>query len=209
MDENPEFEKRLKELKNASISNYESAYTIFNNAGGGIQFSPKYTGNPNDVASGGQVELSTTISSTLVSVNCVGFAHCHKNDGSTYKTFSFSDIFAFSTLAYLSNQNTEQLSLYLTTLNGGTYVMKMTNRIEMRNFYMKLLIPKEFKYYDNSLNEKINKTQTGEEQTLVFLQFLRRELKNMGIEIYEKNDSGVWQKLTLSSNGKTIIKTNI
>ena len=58
---------------------------MFNNASTRIQFSLKYTGNPNDITFGGQVAFQTQLSSTLVSLNCIGFMHYHKNDGNNYR----------------------------------------------------------------------------------------------------------------------------
>lgn len=211
MDKNLEFTAKLNELKSASSLGYESAYSMFNNAASGIQFSPKYTGKANDVTFGGQVALQTQLSSTLVSLNCIGFMHCHKNDGSTYKTFSFSDLEAFCRLASLSTQPQEQLSLYLTTQNGGTYVMKMTNKVKMKAFFNYVAPDYIFNTFDVALDKKIDKTDSKDKQTLEFLKFIDRELmlKDLGLEIYEKNNSGVWEKLTLSSNKKSIVKTNI
>lgn len=211
MDLNQDFVTKLNELKSASTSSYESAYTMFNNAVSGIQFSPKYTGNPNDIASGGQVALQTSISSMLSPLNCIGFMHCHKNDGSTYKTFSFSDIEAFSRLATISTQSQQQLALYLTTVSGGTYVMKMTNKTKMIAFFNYVAPDHVFNTFDIALDVKIDKKSDKDKQTLEFLKFIDREmmLKDLGLEIYEKNNSGNWEKLTLSSNKKNIVRTGI
>ena len=175
MDENPEFEKRLKEIKNASISNYESAYTIFNNAGSGIQFSEKYTGNPNDITSGGQVRLKTDISLILKPLNCIAFIHCHKNDGSTYKVFSFSDITAFCQLAALSTRPQEELALYVTTLDGGTYVMKMTNKIKMKAFYNYIANDFVFNAFDVKLDKLVLRKYNKNKQMLALLNFVNAE----------------------------------
>lgn len=210
MDENPDFLNKINELKSNSTLGYESAYSLYNNVASGLQFSPKYTADLNSKTGGKEVDLIIDISSTLSALNCIGFAHCHTDDGTTYKTFSFSDIYMFSYLAYFSGQPTDQLGLYLTTQNGGTYVLKMTNRINMRGLYFKLLVPQDYNELDKKLDRNIDKVnQTAEQQTLILLQFLQKELKDMGLEIYEKNSSGNWERLTLSSNKKTIVRENI
>lgn len=211
MDLNPDFVTKLNELKTASTLSYESAYSMFNNASTGIQFSPKYVGDPNNAKTAGQVILETNINTYLKPLNCIGFMHCHTTGGKTYKTFSFSDIEAFCKLATLSTQNQEQLALYLTVQNGGTYVMKMTNKIKMKAFFNYITPDYIFNSFDIELDGRIDKKSDKDKQTLAFLNFINDEtqLKELGLEIYEKNNAGVWEKLTLSSNKKNIVRTNI
>ncbi|KAF5272514.1 hypothetical protein FQR65_LT17364 [Abscondita terminalis] len=138
MDENPEFEKRLKELKNASISNYESAYTIFNNAGSGIQFRKNIP---------------------------------HLSIGQPYQP-----------------RPQEELALYLTTLDGGTYVMKMTNKIKMKAFYNYIANDFVFNAFDKQLHKILIDEIDKNKQMLEFLKFLNKEprLSDLGLEFYEE-----------------------
>ena len=91
-DANPDFINYMNDLKTRAASqDFESAYTMFQNAGLGLQFSPRYDGTPDHP----EVNVGVGFSSTSADLNSIGVIHCHLDNGSTYKIFSFQDMIAF------------------------------------------------------------------------------------------------------------------
>jgi hypothetical protein len=110
--ENISFKEKMEELKGkAATQNFESAYAMYQNPAEGLSFSPEATGTVNEPA----VELTLNMSSTQTPTNAIGFIHCHLDNGTTFKVFSFTDIIALAYVASVSTRPTSELGIFVTT----------------------------------------------------------------------------------------------
>ena len=134
--------------------------------------------------------------------------HCHLDDGSTFKIFSFADLVSFAELAKLSTRPTSELYMYVTT-DSGTFAIKINDREKLKK---KLTSLNEISYilYDRTFSSYVKNTDDLETQTKGFLKFLKNTpgLENPGIDLYRKYDNNQWKKLALSPNNIVIDPTN-
>lgn len=194
------FQAKMADLTNkAGIQNFESAYTMYQNASTGLVLSNEATGN----SAVPEVALNMSQSQTETSLNCVGFMHCHLDNGSTFGIFSFSDIIALATVAKISTRGKSEMGVFLTSGNG-TFALKVTDVIALKNNLQRMQISQNG--YEIDFARFVDKTQPINDQLIGFLKFLNKQFSDTGsgVSLYQQQSNGDWEKLTLSSNGKQI-----
>lgn len=204
-DSNAEFSTKMTELKTkASNQNFESAFTMYQNASLGLLFSNEQVGNPNDLYTGGQVELNINNDILSTPYNSVGFIHCHLDNGSTFGVFSFSDILGFSQLAGYSTRPVVEFGLYVTSASG-TFAIKIKNKIAFKNYFN--VMNGTQSHFETEFAKHVKKTDDVNKQKKGFLKFLKENnLENM-LDLYEKDTiTNIWEKLTLNTNGTQIVE---
>lgn len=202
-DTNQELNQKLAELKGkAANQGYESAYVMYQNASQGLMFSDEFTGDPNGNEEGRQVWLDIVEAGTMSTLNCIGFVHCHLDDGTTYKVFSVTDILALAQVADLSTRPQQELVVYVVT-SSGTFALKVSSKIALKNHLN--LMQLAFEGYEEKFDKFVKMEQPVEEQKVKFLQFVEKYLPNAGLELYEKDETtDEWKKLELKPNKKSI-----
>jgi hypothetical protein len=185
--------------------NFESAHAIYQNASLGLQIGDEFTGDPNGDDNGRQVKLSLNSSSTSTPTNCIGFIHCHLDDGSTFKVFSVSDIIAFSQIAVNSTRAKDEFTMIVTT-SSGTFALKINDIIKFRNSSSYMSFIQNDLEYD--FDKLVTKEMSISNQIKGFLKFINniKGVGSLGIDMFE-NINGTWNKLTLSNDGSTTINT--
>lgn len=206
-DQDSTFNSKMEELKlKAASQGYESAYALYQNAVKGFSVGNEYTGDPNGVGGGREVTLTLNSSVVAASANCIGFTHCHLDDGTTYKVFSFSDIFVLVQLANISTRPKEEFAIYVTT-SSGTFALKINNKILLKS--KKDLMKIGWKEFEKEFKKNVKMDDSYDKQKLGFMKFINNmplAIGNPGIDMYEKvNDT--WNKLALSSNGNNVTST--
>ena len=196
-DANPDFINYMNDLKTRAASqDFESAYTMFQNAGLGLQFSPRYDGTPDHP----EVNVGVGFSSTSADLNSIGVIHCHLDNGSTYKIFSFQDMIALAEFASISTRPTAEFGIYVVT-SSGTFCIKIKNKIQLKD--RKNMMIGTQGAYEDKFDKLVDKSKPVDEQVLGFLQFLKQEYFNQSIELFEKDETtNQWNKLELTPNGK-------
>lgn len=201
--QDPNFASLMNGLKaKAGTQNFESAYTMYQVSGVGLSFSPEFTGSQN-VANGRQVSLQIQLSSTLTTNNASGFIHCHLDNGTTFKIFSYSDVIALAQITKLSNRPTAELAVYVTTASG-TFAMKVNNRNGLKNKADYLDSVSKAREIDFKNYVDINKPIL--DQIKGFLQFMNDKVGNE-INLYQQFPNGDWKQLELNQHGQ-LIATN-
>jgi hypothetical protein len=199
------FTSKIVDLTNkAAVQNFESAYIMYENAVEGTSFSDLLNGTPEKK----EVYIDYGGALTQAVSNTIGILHCHLDDGTTFKVFSFSDIIALGEIVKRSTRPTAEFAIYVTT-SSGTFAIKVNNRMLLNNKLDML------KFGQNSFEEdfenKFKITDNLETQKLGFLQFINtiRGVGNPGIDFYQKDvTTGKWNKLTLDpTNNNRIIET--
>lgn len=202
-DANPDFINYMADLKSRAASqNFESAYTMFQNAILGLQFSPRYDGSLQEP----EVNIGVGFTDTLADLNSIGAIHCHLDNGTTFKIFSFSDIIALAEFADISTRPTSEFGIYVVT-SSGTFCLKIKNKIQLKQ--MLTIMRMTLKTYEDDFDKFVKKEQNLDTQVLEFLKFLK--IKQFGniLELYKKDETNnVWQKQELNSNETTVTPTN-
>ena len=137
---------KLVDLKLKAGQGYESANVLYQNATEGLKVGQEFTGDPNAAGAGKEVSLGLNENDVMTPTNCIGFAHCHLNNNSTFKVFSVSDLIAFSKILGLSTRPTSEFTIYVTT-EAGTFALKVSDRMKFKNSY-------DFMNFDQDLQEK-------------------------------------------------------
>jgi hypothetical protein len=204
--QNANFQNLMTQLKaKAGTQNFESAYAMYNTANGTttptLNFSNEMTGTPQSK----EVSLIVNQSSTQVPLNSVGFIHCHTDDGTTFKVFSFSDMIALGTIAKVSTRPSSELAVYVTTASG-TFALKINNKTALVNKLMQMELLSDS--FEVAYSKYVKKTDSIDQQTLGLLNFIQKEFgtAGVGIDLYQQESNGQWSKLTVSSTGTTINK---
>lgn len=198
--ENVSFKEKMEELKGkAATQNFESAYAMYQNPAEGLSFSPEATGSVNEPA----VELTLNMSSTQTPTNAIGFIHCHLDNGRTFKVFSFTDIIALAYVASVSTRPTSELGIFVTT-ESGTFALKVNDRIALKNNLLWMQMAQ--KSYEKEFAEKVDKDHPLDKQVLGLLRFMKKAFKDrtLGIDLYQQDSNGTWEKLELSNNEKNV-----
>lgn len=198
--ENVSFKEKMEELKGkAATQNFESAYAMYQNPAEGLSFSPEATGSVNEPA----VELTLNMSSTQTPTNAIGFIHCHLDNGRTFKVFSFTDIIALAYVASVSTRPTSELGIFVTTASG-TFALKVNDRIALKNNLLWMQMAQ--KSYEKEFAEKVDKDHPLDKQVLGLLRFMKKAFKDrtLGIDLYQQDSNGTWEKLELSNNEKNV-----
>ncbi|UGS24285.1 hypothetical protein [Flavobacterium channae] len=201
-----DFNTKMAELKiKSGTQNFESAHAIYQNAGAGLIIGDEFTGQSNANGEGREVYLSLNSSITTNAINCVGFIHCHLDNGTTFKVFSLDDIIALALITESSTRPVSEFTIYLTT-NSGTLALKVNNKILLNSKIDMLNIT--YNDQEREFKTKVKMGQTYAEQKLGLIKFLNNMplIGNPGIDVYEKVGS-TWNKLNLSANGNSIIST--
>ena len=202
-DANSDFINYMADLKlRAASQNFESAYTMFQNASLGLQFSPRYDGSLQEP----EVNIGVGFTDTLADLNSIGAIHCHLDDGTTFKIFSFSDIIALAEFADISTRPTSEFGIYVVT-SSGTFCLKIKNKIQLKQMLIRMRMT--LKTYEDDFDKHVKKEQNLDTQVLEFLKFLK--IKQFGniLELYKKDETNnVWQKQELNSNETTVNPTN-
>lgn len=198
--ENVSFKEKMEELKGkAATQNFESAYAMYQNPAEGLSFSPEATGSVNEPA----VELTLNMSSTQTPTNAIGFIHCHLDNGRTFKVFSFTDMIALAYVASVSTRPTSELGIFVTTASG-TFALKVNDRIALKNNLLWMQMAQ--KSYEKEFTEKVDKDHPLDKQVLGLLRFMKKAFKDrtLGIDLYQQDSNGTWEKLELSNNEKNV-----
>ncbi len=198
--ENVSFKEKMEELKGkAATQNFESAYAMYQNPAEGLSFSPEATGSVNEPA----VELTLNMSSTQTPTNAIGFIHCHLDNGRTFKVFSFTDMIALAYVASVSTRPTSELGIFVTTASG-TFALKVNDRIALKNNLLWMQMAQ--KSYEKEFAEKVDKDHPLDKQVLGLLRFMKKAFKDrtLGIDLYQQDSNGTWEKLELSNNEKNV-----
>ncbi|MEN0080854.1 hypothetical protein [Flavobacterium lindanitolerans] len=198
--ENISFKEKMEELKGkAATQNFESAYAMYQNPAEGLSFSPEATGTVNEPA----VELTLNMSSTQTPTNAIGFIHCHLDNGRTFKVFSFTNIIALAYVASVSTRPTSELGIFVTTASG-TFALKVNDRIALKNNLLWMQMAQ--KSYEKEFAEKVDKDHPLDKQVLGLLRFMKKAFKDrtLGIDLYQQDSNGTWEKLELSNNEKNV-----
>lgn len=198
--QNNGFVQKMQELKSKATSqNFESAYTLYQNAADGLSFSPEATGS----AEKPEVALTLNTSATQSPINAIGFLHCHLDDGSTFKVFSFTDIIALAYIADISTRPTSELGIFVTTASG-TFALKVNNKIALKGNLLRMQLAQNT--YEEDFAKEIKAEETINEQILGMLRFMKKNFKDttLGADLYQQSSDGSWDKLELSTNGKTV-----
>jgi hypothetical protein len=207
-DLNLELQEKISSLKTkAAIQDgVEAGYTMYKHPGSLFSFSVEYTGDPNGDAKGKEVLLQVGTSSTQSILNVVGFVHCHLDDGSTFKVFSFADLIALAEIANFSTNPSSDFVMYVVT-NSGTFAMKVNDKILLKSKLNKM--NENEIYYESRFKYHVKMDDDVDDQKLGLLKFINEapELDKLGVDLFEKDESSnSWNKLTLSRNGLTTIK---
>jgi hypothetical protein len=196
-DTNSEFFPLYESLKNKAASQgFESAYALYQNANTGFQIGEEFTGDPNGDEKGKQVDLQLNGSPTESQTNCIGFIHCHLDDGSTFKIFSVSDVISFFKIAEISSRSQNEYTMYVVT-NSGTFALKINNIVKIRQ------LAELMSLMQNNLeilfDKHVKLEMSTENQLKGFLKFLKNmhHEGNPGLDLYE-NINGQWNKLRLN-----------
>jgi hypothetical protein len=202
-DANPDFINYMADLKTrAANQNFESAYTMFQNASLGLQFSPRYDGSLQEP----EVNIGIGFTDTSADLNSVGAIHCHLDDGTTFKIFSFSDIIALAEFADISTRPTSEFGIYVVT-SSGTFCLKIKNKIQLKQMLTRMQMT--LKTYEDDFDKYVKKEQGLDTQVLKFLKFLKIKQFGNVLELYKKNETNnVWQKQELNSNESAVNPTN-
>lgn len=198
--ENISFKEKMEELKGkAATQNFESAYAMYQNPAEGLSFSPEATGTVNEPA----VELTLNMSSTQTPTNAIGFIHCHLDNGTTFKVFSFTDMIALAYVASVSTRPTSELGIFVVTASG-TFALKVNDRIVLKNNLLRMQMAQ--KGYETAFAEEIRINDTIDAQILGLLKFMKNKFKDitLGVDLYKQVSDGTWEKLELSNNEKTV-----
>lgn len=198
--QDPNFEAKMIDLTNkAAIQNFESAYTMYQNASSGLVFSNEATGS----AAVPEVTLNLSQSQTETSLNCIGFMHCHLDNGSTFSIFSFSDLIALASVANASTRPKSEMGVFLTS-GSGTFALKVTDIMVLKNNLLRMQLAQN--NYEIDFATYVDKAQSLDNQILGFLKFLNEKFADTGsgISLYKQDGSGDWENLTLSSSKKQI-----
>lgn len=201
-----DFNTKMAELKiKAGTQDFESAHAIYQNAVDGLIVGEEFTGQSNSNGEGREVYLSLNSSITTNTINCVGFIHCHLDNGTTFKVFSLDDIIALALIANYSTRPTSELAIYVTT-NSGTFALKVKNKVLLRSKIDVLRF--SYNQQEEKFRELIKKNQTYSEQKLGLVKFINNMplIGNPGIDLYEKVGN-TWNQLNLSTNGNSITST--
>ncbi len=207
-DLNQDFQIKISSLKTKAAvqGGAESAYVMYDNPINGLSFSQEFVGDPNGDAKGKEVEMEIGGTQTQSILNVIGFVHCHLDDGTTFKVFSFADLNALAEIANLSTNPSSDLVMYVVT-NSGTFAMKVNNKTLLKS---KLNTMKENKiYYEFRFKYHVKRDDDVDDQKLGLLKFINEaiDLDKLGVDLFEKDESSnSWNKLTLSRNGQTTIK---
>jgi hypothetical protein len=199
---NANFSPKMAELKaKAGSQNFESAYGIYDGVGG-LSFSDEFRGS-SDIP---EVEISTTVSASQSNSNLIGFMHCHLNNGTTYKVFSFADLCAFGLVAKMSTRATKELCLYVTTASG-TFALKVRDRAQLKSIYENKMKPFS-QGYEREFQKYLDLNDSVDEQIVGLLNFIDQnfppETGGLGIDLYQQNEEGNWERLKLTNSGKSI-----
>lgn len=205
-DQNEELQEKLIDLKSkAATQTVESAYALYQNASLGLRFSNEKSGNTN-TAGGAEVELKTNFSTTESPANCIGFIHCHLDNGKTFKVFSYSDLLAMAKVVSGSTRPTQEFAIYVVTASG-TFAIKVRDRNLLINKLNLLQILSDTN--ERSFKREVKNSDTVEQQKLGLLKFMKNTIRDIGVDIYEKDQiSGNWAKLVLNENETDVIKQN-
>lgn len=204
--QNANFQAKMAELKTkAGTQNFESAYSLYQspvangqNPSTGLTFSNEATGNSTNP----EVGLTLDQTSTQTSTNAIGFIHCHLDNGTTFKVFSFTDIIALAKVAEGSTRPTQELAVYLTTASG-TFALKINSETTLTDNITRMILTQSG--YERDFKNHVNTTQSLNEQILGFLNFIKEEFPNgLGVDLYQQDTSGDWEKLELTSGGTQI-----
>ena len=202
-DANPDFINYMADLKTRAASQgFESAYTMFQNASLGLQFSPRYDGSLQDPV----VDIGVGFTDTSADLNSIGAIHCHLDNGTTFKIFSFEDIIALAKFADISTRPTPEFGIYVVT-SSGTFCLKIKNKIQLKQMLVRM-IGTQFTY-ENNFAKKVKTSDSLDKQILGFLKFLKENHFGNILELYKKNETNnTWQKQELNSNETTVNPTN-
>lgn len=199
---NPDFDTKLNDLiDKAATQNFESAYTMYQNAGLGLLFSNEAVGT----SAAPEVSLNLAQSQTQATVNAVGFMHCHLDNGSTFKIFSFSDLIAMAQLASVSTRPTSELVMYVVT-TSGTFALKVSDKIALKNNLQRMQLGANS--YELDFESYVSKDQTVEQQIIGFLKFIKAEFSDtgLGVDLYQLKNDGNWEKIKLNANNRTVTR---
>jgi len=198
------FNAKVIELKGkASTQNFESAYALYQNPIEGLLLSNEFTGNAN--AASVNLTFQSNSTNSQSAFNSIGFMHCHLDNGTTFKVFSYSDIIALAEVATISTRPQNELAIYVTT-NSGTFALKVSNKILLKNKKAFLELDKD--NFERDFKKEVMINFSLDKQKLGFLKFINNMagIGNPGIDLYEKNTTtNKWNLLTLSNNGTAII----
>lgn len=202
-DLNLDFNAKMADLKNrAATQEFESAYAMYQNAGSGLNFSPRFDGTTQDKS----VLLERPSMLTTSPTNCIGFIHCHLDDGSTFLVFSFTDLTALAHVVNDSTRPTSEYGVYVTTASG-TFCLKVKNRIKFKNTLGWLMVNKL--KYENEFSKFVKINDPLNKQTLGLLKFMKENDFNTMLDLYKKNETtNEWELLELNSNSTDLVKTN-
>lgn len=202
-DANVDFAQKMQDLKNrANNQNFESAYTMFQNASAGLLFSPRYDGSTDYP----EVSLGYNVNMGQVGTNSIGAIHCHLDNGKTFKIFSYSDLIALAEFASISTRPTSEFGIYVVT-SSGTFCIKLKAKISFKNRKDIMIFNQNL--FENSFEKFVNKNMTIDEQVLGFLKFLKENKFSDALELFKKdNTDGIWKRQELNSNGKSVNPTN-
>ena len=198
--ENISFKEKMEELKGkAGTQNFESAYAMYQNPADGLSFSPEATGTAENL----DVQLVLNASSTQTLTNAIGFIHCHLDNGTTFKVFSFTDMIALAYVASVSTRPTSELGIFVTTASG-TFALKVNDRISLKNNLLWMQMAQ--KSYETDFAEEVKMDDSIDKQTLGLLRFMKKAFKDrmLGIDLYKQNSDEIWEKLELSNNEQTV-----
>lgn len=203
-DANPTFAANMQDLKTRAASqNVESAYVMFQNATAGLQFSSRQDGvSPQDA----EVILTPYVDQTLTPTNSIGAIHCHLDNGTTFKIFSFADLLALAEFANVSTQPTSQFGIYVVT-SSGTFCIKIKNKIQLKQMLVRMQMT--LSIYEQDFDILVDKNKNLTDQVIGFLNFLKDKQFSNCIELFKKDENNnIWQKQELSSDGKNAISIN-
>ena len=201
-----DFNTKMTELKiKAGTQDFESAHAIYQNAVDGLIVGEEFTGQSNANGEGREVYLSLNSSITTNAINCVGFIHCHLDNGTTFKVFSLDDIIALALIAELSTRPTSEFAIYVTT-NSGTLALKVNNKTMLSSKIDTMDLT--YNQLEREFKKNVDMSKSYAEQKKGLVKFLNNMplIGNPGIDVYEKAGS-TWNKLSLSTNGNSITST--
>ena len=193
--QNPTFNEKMGELKaKAGTQNFESAYPMYNTAGS-RNFGAEAQGSPESP----EVSLNMAQSATQSPLNCIGFIHCHLDNGKTFKVFSFSDLIALATVASVSTRPTAELAIYVTTASG-TLAIKVSDKIALKAKLLQMVGAQQA--YERDFAALVDMNDNTETQSLNFLKFMDETWPDSGsgIELYQQAQDGSWENLSLNTN---------
>jgi hypothetical protein len=201
-----DFNTKMAELKvKAGTQNFESAHVLYQNPSDGLIVGDEFTGESNTDGEGREVYLSINASATTNALNCIGFIHCHLDNGTTFKVFSLDDIIALALIAKNSTRPSSEFAIYVTT-NSGTFALKVNNLTLLKSKIDMIQI--SYNKQEEKFREKVKMDMTYSQQKLGLVQFINNMplIGNPGIDLYEKVGN-TWNKLSLSANGNSVTST--